>query len=297
MSGSFNELIVCGDEQLALYGQNSESATLDLAIRYYCGAFDRDPAPDAAVDYALSCFGFQNVLMLRATQTDSDNALEDKWLEKALGFTPPHYLRLVILGIQATSYTQPLALDSRYQPCYGVDDIDLAVEAYAAMIDMLQQQSKEYFIACIGYAAVLRARFYRKGDIRDIHAAIKHSKVVTSRCAPGHHYYSTVLIFYANLLVDLSEHSVVIQEMDEAIELIRNAMAVGQADDPSRPELLSTLGYCLVSRFLRCGNITDVENAVENCHEAVSSPLSLGAVARAGNMDWLALALFARYQL
>ena len=107
------------------------------------------------------------------------------------------------------------------------------------------------------------------------------------------------MVFYANLLIDRSEKRASIQDIDRAIECIRNGMTAGRADDPSRPELLSILGYCLVSRFLHYGSATDLESAVENCHTAVclDSESSLDAGARAANMNRLAFALFTRIQL
>ena len=379
MSRTFDELIALADEQYALYQQNSDNATFDLAIRHYCAAFDLGPAPDTTVDYAISYFRFHHALLLRG-QGQGDDTIAYRYLDRALEFTPPtHHLRSVLLGIQATSYTQryqrtrdaadlhsavgilqtatdtisvahpqrahllmqygsalhtrfmvlrdendlniaiqqfgmvlegcpdqlliparrslAFALDSRYKLRHNFNDIDLAIEAYAVVIDTLQQQPREYLLACMGYAMVLFTRFLRKGDLDDLHVAIRYFEIVIRRCQPSHQHYSTALVFYANLLIVRSEQRESIQDIDRAIECIRNGMTAGRADVPSPPELLSTLGYCLVSRFLHCGSVTDLESAAENCYAAVRLDSSLDAGARAGNMNRLAFALFTRYQL
>ena len=331
------------------------------------------------MDYVLSYFRFHRALLLRAQGQGHDN-VANSYIDKVLEFIPPaHHLRPVLLGIQATSYTQryqrtkdtadlhlavgiiqtavdtipaahpqrvhllmqygsalhtrymalkdeddlnlaiqqfrtvlegcpddlliparrslAFALDSRYKLHYDIHDIDLTVEAYAAVIDMLEQQPIQYLIACLGYALVLHARFNRKGDLGDLHVAIKYFEVVVGRCTPGHQYYFNALVYYAILLIVRSEQKESIQDIDRAIECIRNGMTAGRTDDPSQPKLLSILGYCLVSRFLHCGSAMDLESAVENCYAAVSLDSSLDAGTRAGNMNRLAFSLFTRYQL
>ena len=364
-----------------MYEQNSANATLDLAIHHYCAAFDLGPAPDTTVDYVLSYLRFHHALLLRA-QRWGDDTIADRYLDKAIAFTPPtHHLRPVMLGIQATSYAQryqrtkdtanlhlavgifqtamgviaathpqrvhllmqygsalhtryialqdeddlnlaiqqfktvlegsdcpddlliparrslAMALDSRYKLRYDIDDIDLSIKAYVAVIDMLQQQPREYLIACMGYAMVLHARFYRKGDLDDLHVAVRYFEVVIRGCPPGHQYYSTALVYYTSLLMDRWEQRESIEDIDKAIECIRSAMAARSANDSSQPELLSTLGYCLVSRFMHCGSATDLESGVESCYTATSSHSSLDAGARARNINRLSFALFTRYQL
>ncbi|KAG6376867.1 hypothetical protein JVT61DRAFT_893 [Boletus reticuloceps] len=261
-SHTFDELIALADEQYALYQQNSDSSTYDLAIHHYCAAFDLGPVPDTKADYVLSFFRFHHALLSLA-QRQGDGTVANQYLGQALEFTPlTHHLRPVLLGIQAVSYTQryqrtndaadldsaieifqaatnaisashpqrlhllmqygsalhsryvalkdeddlnlaiqqfrtvledcpePLliharrslafALDSRYKLRYDIDDIDFAIEAYVAVIDMLQQP-REYLFACIGYSAVLHARFYCKGNIDDLHAAIRYYDTILSR--------------------------------------------------------------------------------------------------------------------
>ncbi|KAG8214370.1 hypothetical protein J3R82DRAFT_9359 [Butyriboletus roseoflavus] len=319
------------------------------------------------MDHVLSYFRFYGALLLRP-QRQGDDTVANRYLDKILEFAPrAHHLRPVLLGIQATSYTQryqrtndtadlhsavgilqtavgiilathpqrvhllmqygfalhrkymvlkdeldlnlaiqqirtvlegcpddllmparrslAFALDARYKLRYDMDDIELAVEAYAAVIHMLQRQSREYVVACMGYAIVLHARFYRKGDLGDLNGC--------------HRYYFIALTFHATLLVVRSEQRESIQDIDRAIECIRNGMTAGRMDDPSRLELLSTLGYCLMSRFLHCGSATDLESAVENCYAAVHVFLdsSLDAVARAGNRNRLAFSLFIPLEL
>ncbi|KAH0826171.1 hypothetical protein J3R83DRAFT_5594 [Lanmaoa asiatica] len=378
-SGSFDEFIASAEQHYALYQQNSDDATLNLAIHHYCAAFDLGPGPDTTVDYVLSYFRFNHAVLLRAPR-QGDDSIANRYLDKALEFTPStHHLRLVLLGIQATSYTQryqrskdtadlhlavgilqtaldtapaahpqrvhllmqygsalhtrymalqdegdlnfaiqqfrmvlegcpddlliparrslTFALDSRYKLRYDIDDIDHAVEAYAAVIDMLPQQPQEYLIVCMGYAMVLRARFYRKGCLDDLHVAVRYFEVVVRRSSPSHQYYFTALVLYATLLVVRSEQGESIQDTDRAIECIRKGMTAGRIGDPFRPELLSTLGYCLLFRFIQCGSATDLESAVENCYAAVSLDSSPDVGTRAGNMSHLAFALFTRYQL
>lgn len=184
------------------------------------------------------------------------------------------------------------ALESRYELRYDIDNIDLAVEAYAAVIDMLQQQPREYLFACIGYAMVLHAWFCHKGNADDLQVAIRYFEVVIRRCPPGHQHYTTALTFYATFLIVRSEQVECIQDIDRVIECIRNGKAAGCIDNLSRHELLSTLGYCLITRFLHWGSATDLESAVENCYDAVSLDSHLDAGTRAGNMNRLAFALF-----
>lgn len=380
MSPTFDQLIALADEQYALYQQNSDGAAFDLAVNHYCAAFDLGPAPDSTADYVLAYFRFYHALLSRAQEEgQGHDTIAHKYLDKVLELTPPtHYLRPVLLGVQATSYTQryqrtkdaadlhlaigtfqsatdtilathpqrphllmqygstlytrylalqdesdlslaiqqfrsvieacpdPLliparralafALDSRYKLRYDIDDIDHAIEAYAAVVDLLEQP-KEYLIACMGYAAVLHARFIRKGSLDDLRVAITYCEVVVRRCPPGHQYYSLTLVFYATLLIDDSGHKESIQDIDKAIECVRNRIATGRVDDPDRPRLVGVLGFCLVSRFLHCGNAADLETAVETCYTAVSMDSSVGAGVRAGNMNHLAFALFTRYQL
>ena len=100
MSRTFDELIALADEQYALYQQNSDNATFDLAIRHYCAAFDLGPAPDTTVDYAISYFRFHHALLLRG-QGQGDNTIAYRYLDKALessaiGAWPyPHLAALV----------------------------------------------------------------------------------------------------------------------------------------------------------------------------------------------------------
>lgn len=284
-------------------------------------AFDLDPAPDTTLDCVLPYLRFRHALLL-CTQWQGGDTVADKYLDKVLGLIPPtHYLRPVLLGIQATSYTQcyqrtkdaadlhlavgilktvmdtiaathpqrvhlqvqygcslhtgyialqdeddpnpsiqqfkmvledcpdtlliparqmfVVALDVRYKLRHDIDDIDLAVEAYAAVVDKLQQQPKEYLIACMRHAVVLHARFHRKGDLDDLQVSIRYFEVVIERCPPGHQYCSPALAFYAHLLIDRSHQRESIPVIDKAIECIRNGMDAGRENDPSQLELLS----------------------------------------------------------
>ena len=272
------------------YQSTKDTADLHTAVEIFRTATDTISAIHPQRAHLLMQYGSALHTRFMALQDENDLNLAIQKFRTVLEGCPEP---LLIPARRALAF----ALDSRYKLRYDIDDIELAIEAYVAVIDMLPQQSIEYLYACMGYAMVLRARFYSKGNLDDLHVAVKYFEVVIRRCPPSHQHYSTALIFYANLLMGRSEQKESIQDIDGAIECIRSAMTAGHADNPRRPELVSTLGYCLVSRFLHCGNATDLERGVENCYAAVSSDSSLDAGARAGNLNRLAFALFTRYQL
>ncbi|KAF8548089.1 hypothetical protein OG21DRAFT_1599543 [Imleria badia] len=272
------------------YQHTKDIADLHTAVEIFRTATDTIPATHPQRAHLLMQYASALHTRFMVLKDENDLNLAIQHFETVLEGCPEP---LLIPTRRALAF----ALDSRYKLRYDINDVERAVEAYAAVIDMLQQEPMENLFVCMGYAVVLRVWFYRKGNLGDLHVAIRYFEIVIRRCPPSHEHYFIAVTFYATLLITRSEQRESIQDIDTAIGCIRNGMTVGRADDPSRPELVSILGYCLTSRFLHCGSAADLESAVENCYTGVSSDSSLNAGARAGNMSRLAFALFTRYQL
>jgi hypothetical protein len=95
----------------------------------------------------------------------------------------------------------------------------------------------------------------------------------------------------------LSVHNKSLEDIETAINYFRTGIDVRGEEDASRSYLLGSLGFALFVRFLLCGDAIDLEHAIENCYDAVSSQPSGNDEAPPINITYLAITLFTRYQL
>jgi CHAT domain-containing protein len=154
--------------------------------------------------------------------------------------------------------------------------------------------------ACLGALGIsLVSRFSRTQEISDLTEAIDKMREAVSLLHEGLMRTSSLndlghsLHARYNATKNKSEHES--GDLDEAINVLKEATGWAAAGNYLRPTCLNNLSMSLESRFKRDGNIVDSDQAIECCQEAVTSS-SAEHPDRATYLNKLGDALRSRYE-
>ena len=140
---------------------------------------------------------------------------------------------------------------------------------------------------------MLRARYRRDGDRRDLDAAVDASRQAADITPPGQTHHAEYLSNYGGALLTQYEVTGNHADLNAAIDMTQQAVAATPASDPERAAYLSALGSALGVRYERDGEHTDLDEAIQAAQQAADST-PCGAPDRAGYLSNLATALLAR---
>ncbi|KAG2156443.1 TPR-like protein [Suillus bovinus] len=119
-------------------------------------------------------------------------------------------------------------------------------------------------------AAMLHARFKRRGGDKDLDQAIALYKEVLAMCPVGHTDRTVPLNNLANGLSTRFEHRGNDKDLDQAITLHREALALHPVGHPYRFASLNNLANRLSIRFEHRGNVEDLDKAIALHKEALA---------------------------
>ncbi|KAF9240229.1 hypothetical protein BU15DRAFT_87712 [Melanogaster broomeanus] len=231
-----------------MYEQHFGKPALDLAISYYCAAFDLGPSPDSTSDHVLlAFFRLERALLLRS-QTLGGHG-------KALELAPrTHYLRPPLLVLRATSYSK------RYRRTNEVADLNLAIEAHRAASDAFPDDHPQRLHGLLQYALSLQVRYTALKDAGDLDLAIEQLQVVLENC-PGD------LVISARRALAVALHCRYQRRQDDNdLELAIQTCALIVDPLPKTPQdtLFTCLTYAtlLRIRFQRRGLLDDLNLAI-----------------------------------
>lgn len=112
---------------------------------------------------------------------------------------------------------------------------------------------------------------------------------------PGHPRHPHALRSLGGILLARYDHSHDLQDLEESIRLLREAVNLFIANDAGRTQALNNLSCALMSRFRRYARIEDVDESVQLCHQTLLL-LPEHHVDRPAALDIYAIALIARFR-
>ncbi|GGN64212.1 hypothetical protein GCM10010112_24190 [Actinoplanes lobatus] len=149
-------------------------------------------------------------------------------------------------------------------------------------------------------AGRLRERFELSGDIRFLNEAIDLKRDVLERLPRRRRRPARgiVLSGLGTLLTIRFGHLGELDDVEEAIEVLRRSLTALRRRDPARPTTLSALGVALRGRFDRRRNPADLDAAVDACRAATSLPGGGGTtlLGRAEMLSNLSVVLQIRFE-
>ncbi|MBV7698492.1 CHAT domain-containing protein [Streptomyces sp. TRM70350] len=119
-------------------------------------------------------------------------------------------------------------------------------------------------------AGVLRARFGRKGDAKDLTEAVEAGRSSVGAGATVYYLRPNRLAGFARSLQAYADHFSAPEALTEAVEALGEAMALLPEDHPDRTGTLITLGFVLWKRFRTGKDPADRAQALHAMREAAS---------------------------
>ncbi|KAG0695707.1 CHAT domain-containing protein [Suillus ampliporus] len=198
-------------------------------------------------------------------------------------------------------------------------DLDEAISLYEDALHLCRAGYKRRGATLDNLGGVLRDRFEERHDINDINKAISLHREALTLCPPRHPKCGTTLNNLALALtsrydeLDATKRATTLnnlalaltsrydeldakEDLNEAINLYREALQLEQPGHPCRHLTLSNLSGALCSRFTQTRNIEHVEEAIGLCTESLAALPALHPD-KWCSYDWLWDAYLSRYRV
>lgn len=229
------------------------------------GLFDRDPpaAPDGGGALArLGRMLYRDTLASRDAG-DLDRAVE--LFRLAAGATKPGHAEY---GRCRTNLSS--ALLTRFERTGAPSDLEESLTFGRAAVEAAGPGDPEGALSLSNLGNALLTRFEYLGGEPDLDAAIEAGRAAVAGW-PDHPDRAAL---ESNLDLALRTREALlhrITEVDELIDLARDAVLTTAPDHPAHAGQLSQLGHALLARFDRAGDPADLDEAVEAHREAVAA--------------------------
>jgi tetratricopeptide (TPR) repeat protein len=166
----------------------------------------------------------------------------------------------VLAGLHASAN-----LRRRFEMTGSAGDIEEAIR-WSEMALELDGGSDDASADVLANAAInLCFRFERDHEPTDLDTALGFARAAVGERSTGQSEHASTL---ANILVTRYEHAGTSADLDEAIELLKAAIATPHGPQPS-PLLLSNLGAFLTSRYEARDSVEDLDAAIVALNQAV----------------------------
>ena len=195
------------------------------------------------------------MVLSRAQQQGVDDPIASRYIDKVLEFTPPtHFLRPVILSLQATSFSR------RYRCTKDIADLHSAIQIFKTATDTISAAHPQRSHLLIQYGCELYSRFITLKDENDLNLAIQKFKTVLESCPEP--MLTTAQRCLASALDSRYKLRYNIDDIDHATEAW--AAVVDKLQLQPMEYLFACVGYAVVlhTRFGRKGNIDDLHVAL-----------------------------------
>ncbi|KAH9474300.1 hypothetical protein JR316_0012758 [Psilocybe cubensis] len=261
-AGALNHLASAIFLRFASFGSMED---LEECISINRTSMELSPADD---DRCAALCNIVNALQTRyehlGTAEDLDEAIS--YIEDGLRFESRGNLHLSVL-----LNTFGMVLQHRYRLVHNVDDLEYAIILYRKVLELQPPGHPLRFTSLNNISISLQGRYIRFGSPEDLEEAIQFLRESMACLTKSHTRYPFIINNLSEALARSSEK----ENMDEAVDLGRQALLMLSGGHPGRSRALLNLGDTLLSRFNLLNNMEDHDEAFtlyEQAAGTVTSP-------------------------
>jgi tetratricopeptide (TPR) repeat protein len=252
-----------GDQLARRYARTNVTTDLEQAIKATCKGLESLKSTSPLRAMLLNNLGDHFSLQYQKTSEMEDLHKAIEKTQEAIDISPPNFSHRSL-------FLQNLAnlLGERFSRTMMVEDINDAVEVSR---DALKSaQSKQECCGCLDRLSIsLGYRYEKTQSIDDIKEAISHARMALSMTAEDNPRRLQYLCTLGRQLRHKSCSTGEPANLEDAIEIMYEAVKGKTVNRSNRVEALNSLGTVFVERYLRSGAITDLDEAVHLVKEAL----------------------------
>ncbi|KAJ2929789.1 hypothetical protein H1R20_g7291, partial [Candolleomyces eurysporus] len=274
-----------------LYNETQNPAELDKAISEFREALTQIPSEDLSRLHGLA--GLAASLRLRHGGTNNSddldemiNTLEEDIALRAAEVPEDHEtLRNALIRLRE-------ALKARYENLGNILDLNRAIDAQYQAIEFGSEESDLMANMWTHLGAMLFRRFEHLGNTEDINKSVEaHGLSLTIMSGDDDFLTSDALCTLGCSYLARFKRTGVDEDLEEAASRFREALG----KQPKDSIVLSNLGACLMRRFEKFGDLTDINEAISSQQKAVQFAHLNKDMARYSVFNNLALSFWYRY--
>jgi tetratricopeptide (TPR) repeat protein len=185
--------------------------------------------------------------------------------ENGLSLLPhDHHMRPLILR------NLSLSLRTRFLHFSDLADMDRSLFFQQQAIDLLAGNDPDIPMHLDALGTAYLQRFYASRNVEDIEIAIIQLEGARSRVKFGIRDYFSISTHLAMGLTCLYEGRGQLTVIDKAIKILEEPERLFIKSDRRRPDALLQLSIALRMRFIGTGTLSDIDNAIRYCLDAIS---------------------------